>query len=502
MSSTSFNVAPVVASSGPERTAQRRPSSPPGVAGKESLVTQVHKRVDRVCMVVNWILFAASLAIGWHFGTLMTAVEAGLPLALCSTALALARPGQLATRFVSAVTFMGFAALMVHLAHGQDLFHFMVFVLLSLLLAYRDARVVLLAAAFVTVQQLVMNQLQASGLGFSVYTHTGLDVVAQHCAFVWIQTAFLAMIAKRLEADALLAGELAAMAERIGQESGHITLCQDASQPSTALARSFRSTLDAVRETLLQVRESVAAVATATGGISERNAVLSSRTDHQRQALDSIVAAMEQLKQSVHDNADHAASARDLAGSASNVARNGGEAIKAVIQTMGEINRACERITDIIGVIDGIAFQTNILALNASVEAARAGEHGRGFSVVASEVRALAQRSADAAKEIRNLISDSVDRSRAGSSLVESTGGTISEVLASVDRLTSIVHEMAQATSAQRVGIDQVGANIGGIGDAIRENAAHVAETAEQVRHQQLQTSMLNRAVQSFRLDD
>jgi methyl-accepting chemotaxis protein len=152
-------------------------------------------------------------------------------------------------------------------------------------------------------------------------------------------------------------------------------------------------------------------------------------------------------------------------------------------------------------VIDGITFQTNILALNASVEAARAGDQGRGFAVVASEVRTLAQRSAAAAKEIRVLIGESVDRARAGTCLVESAGGTISDVLASVTRLSDIVHEIAQATGAQRAGINQVGDNITGIDEAIRENAAHVAETVDQVRHQHQQTDLLTRAVQVFRLD-
>ena len=256
-----------------------------------------------------------------------------------------------------------------------------------------------------------------------------------------------------------------------------------------------------VRKTLLQVRNSACEVAEAVASISERNEILSERTDQQRCSLEGIVAAMEQVKQSVYENADHATSARDLAGSTSEVATEGRAAIHAVIDTMGEIYRSCERITDIIGVIDGIAFQTNILALNASVEAARAGEQGRGFAVVASEVRVLAQRSAAASKEIRTLIGESVHRARTGNALVESAGKTIAGILESVTRLSTIVHEMAQATSAQRAGIDLVGDNIAGIDAATRENAAHVAATVEQVRLQHQQTELLTSAVMVFRLD-
>jgi methyl-accepting chemotaxis protein len=484
---------------GPEGRAGRHPIRESTRA--DSPLTVARKRADRACAAVNWILLVASLSIGWHFDALARVLIVGLPLALVSTVTALTMPGQLFTRLVAALTFMGAAALMIDTAHGQDEFHFTVFVLLSLLLAYRDVRVILLAAGFITVQQLVFNFFQEWGWGVSVYTETGLDVWAHRCAFLAFQTLFLTAIAARQEADARVAGELAAMAEGLGREQGYITLSDTPARSGSAVAGSFHSTLDTVRKTLLQVRDSSGEVAHAVAGLSERNGVLSERTEQQRRSLEGIVAALEQLKQSVHENADHADSASGLAGSASEVAVAGQEAIEAVIDTMGEIYRSCERITDIIGVIDSIAFQTNILALNASVEAARAGDQGRGFAVVASEVRTLAQRSALAAKEIRVLIGESVDRARAGNGLVESAGKTMSDVLESVTGLSSIVHEIAQSTGAQRAGIDQVGDNITGIDEAIRENAAHVAETVDQVRRQHQQTDLLTRAVQVFRLD-
>jgi len=469
--------------------------------GVDSPLMNARKRADRACALVNWILLAASFGIGWHFDALMPVFLVGLPLALVSTVLALALPGRQVTRMVAALTFMGGAALLIDIGGGQDEFHFVVFILLSLLLAYRDVRVVLLATGFISIQQLAFNVFQEWGWPVRVFSQTGFDVVVQHWAFLWLQTLFIAAISARQERDANMAGELAAMSEGIGQESGYITLCEQATRPASDVASAFHATLTAVRKTLLQVRDSVGEVAESVAGTSERNAVLSERTEQQRRSLEGMVAAMEQLKQSVHENADHATAASALAGSASEVATQGRAAIKSVIETMGDIYRSCERITDIIGVIDGIAFQTNILALNASVEAARAGDQGRGFAVVASEVRTLAQRSAAAAKEIRGLIGESVERARTGNGLVESAGNTVGDVLESVSRLSSIVHEMATATGAQRAGIDQMGDNIAGIDAAIRENAAHVADTVEQVKRQHHQTELLASAVKVFRLD-
>ncbi|CAG4888626.1 methyl-accepting chemotaxis protein [Paraburkholderia saeva] len=489
---------------GPQVHVSPRRSSPTadrGTAGVNSPITVARKRTDRACAVVNWIMLAGSLGIGWHFDNLGPACAVGLPFALLSTAFAFAMPGHLATRLVSAMTFMGGAAVMIDIGKGQDEFHFVVFILLSLLLAYRDIRVILLATGFISVQQLAFNYFQAWGWDVNAFPRTGLDVVAQHWAFLWLQTLFLAAISVRQERDARIAGELEMMAQGIGRESGFITLSECPVRPASSVGDSFYSTLGMVRKTLLQVRNSAREVAEAVASIGERNAILSERTDQQRSSLEGIVAAMEQLKQSVHENADHATSARALAGSASEVATEGRAAIDAVIDTMGEIYRSCERVTDIIGVIDGIAFQTNILALNASVEAARAGEQGRGFAVVAAEVRVLAQRSAAAAKEIRALIGESVHRARTGNTLVESAGNTIAGILESVTHLTTIVHEMAQATDAQRAGIDQVGDNIAGIDEATRENAAHVAATVEQVKLQHQQTELLTNTVKVFRLD-
>ncbi|RAR65272.1 methyl-accepting chemotaxis protein [Paraburkholderia unamae] len=476
-------------------------------AAVESPLMNARKRADRACALVNWILLAGSFGVGWRFDALGPVFVVGVPLALVSTVLALALPGRLVTRLGSAFTFMGGAALLIDVGGGQDEFHFVVFILLSLLLAYRDVRVVLAASVFISAQQLVFNVLQECGWPVKVFAQSGFDVVLRHWAFLWLQTLFIAAISARQERDAHIAGELAEMSAGMGQASGFITLCEQTGQrgqaalPSSEVARAFHATLAAVRTTLLQVRDSVGEVGASVAGTSARNAVLSERTEQQRRSLEGMVAAMEQLRQSVHENADHATAASALAGSASEVATHGRTAIKAVVDTMGDIYRSCERITDIIGVIDGIAFQTNILALNASVEAARAGDQGRGFAVVASEVRTLAQRSAAAAKEIRALIGESVERARTGNGLVESAGNTVGEVMESVTQLSAIVHEIAAATGAQRAGIDQMGENVAGIDAAIRENAAHVADTVEQVRRQHHQTALLASAVKVFRLD-
>jgi len=248
------------------------------------------------------------------------------------------------------------------------------------------------------------------------------------------------------------------------------------------------------------VRGGTDAIATASSQIASGNLDLSSRTEEQASSLEQTAAAMEQLSATVKQNSDNAVQANALATSASGVAAEGGDVVGAVISTMRSIDASSKKIVDIISVIDGIAFQTNILALNAAVEAARAGEQGRGFAVVASEVRSLAQRSAAAAKEIKQLIGDSVEKVGAGTRLVEKAGVTMDEVVASVRRVTDVVSEISAASREQSEGIDQVKHAVTQMDGVTQQNAALVEEAAAAAQSLQQQAANLARIVSVFKL--
>eukprot|EP01114_Cavostelium_apophysatum_P015297 TRINITY_DN4137_c0_g1_i5.p1 TRINITY_DN4137_c0_g1~~TRINITY_DN4137_c0_g1_i5.p1 ORF type:complete len:625 (-),score=174.42 TRINITY_DN4137_c0_g1_i5:489-2363(-) len=251
-----------------------------------------------------------------------------------------------------------------------------------------------------------------------------------------------------------------------------------------------------------QVRRGTETIGTASREIAAGNIDLSSRTELQASSLEKTASAMEELTSTVKQNADNAREANALAATASNVALKGGEVVSQVVGTMGEINSSASKIADIIGVIDGIAFQTNILALNAAVEAARAGEQGRGFAVVASEVRNLAQRSAAAAKEIKTLIGDSVEKVERGSKLVGQAGVTMDEVVASVKRVTDIMSEIANASAEQSAGIEQVNLSIIEMDSMTQQNAALVEEAAAAAQSLQDQAGELSRVVSIFKLSE
>ena len=251
-----------------------------------------------------------------------------------------------------------------------------------------------------------------------------------------------------------------------------------------------------------QVRRGTETIGTASREIAAGNIDLSSRTELQASSLEKTASAMEELTSTVKQNADNAREANALAATASNVALKGGEVVSQVVGTMGEINSSASKIADIIGVIDGIAFQTNILALNAAVEAARAGEQGRGFAVVASEVRNLAQRSAAAAKEIKTLIGDSVEKVERGSKLVGQAGVTMEEVVASVKRVTDIMSDIANASAEQSAGIEQVNLSIIEMDSMTQQNAALVEEAAAAAQSLQDQASELARVVSIFKLSE
>ncbi|QOY96558.1 MCP four helix bundle domain-containing protein [Massilia sp. UMI-21] len=251
-----------------------------------------------------------------------------------------------------------------------------------------------------------------------------------------------------------------------------------------------------------QVRRGTETIGTASREIAAGNIDLSSRTELQASSLEKTASAMEELTATVKQNADNAREANALAATASDVARKGGEVVSQVVGTMGEINSSASKISDIIGVIDGIAFQTNILALNAAVEAARAGEQGRGFAVVASEVRNLAQRSAAAAKEIKTLIGDSVEKVERGSKLVGQAGVTMDEVVASVKRVTDIMSDIADASAEQSAGIEQVNLSIIEMDSMTQQNAALVEEAAAAAQSLQDQAGELTRVVSIFKLSE
>jgi len=257
---------------------------------------------------------------------------------------------------------------------------------------------------------------------------------------------------------------------------------------------------DALRRLVSEVRQSTDSITTASSEIAEGSQDLSARTESQASSLEETAASMEELSSTVRQNADNAKQANQLAQSASTVAIQGGEVVAQVVDTMKGINDSSRKINDIISVIDGIAFQTNILALNAAVEAARAGEQGRGFAVVASEVRSLAGRSAEAAKEIKTLITDSVERVEQGSALVDQAGSTMSEVVSSIRRVTDIMGEISAASSEQSQGVAQVGEAVTQMDQATQQNAALVEESTAAAMSLREQAQHLNQLVGTFRL--
>ena len=291
--------------------------------------------------------------------------------------------------------------------------------------------------------------------------------------------------------------EVRGVAEAVRQGNLAVDVRLDKGDEHSVMA-AMKAMRDQLSQVVTNVRRGAESVATASSEIASGNHDLSSRTENQASALEKTASAMEELSATVKQNADSARQANQLATSASTVAVKGGEVVGQVVETMKGINESSRKIADIISVIDGIAFQTNILALNAAVEAARAGEQGRGFAVVASEVRSLAGRSAEAAREIKSLISASVERVEQGTALVDDAGSTMTEVVSSIRRVTDIMGEISAASNEQAAGVSEVGAAVSQMDQATQQNAALVEEMAAAASSLRSQAQDLVQVVAQF----
>jgi methyl-accepting chemotaxis protein len=303
-----------------------------------------------------------------------------------------------------------------------------------------------------------------------------------------------------LEVNSRALGDVGAMLTRLSQ--GDLTHKIDTNYQGMLgrLKDDANVTVDNLQEIIFSIKSATDAINTAAQEIASGNQDLSSRTEQQASSLEETASSMEELTSTVRQNAENARQANELATTAQQVAEKGGQVVSQVVDTMGAIYQSSSKISDIISVIDGIAFQTNILALNAAVEAARAGEQGRGFAVVATEVRNLAQRSAAAAREIKGLISDSVDKVETGGRLVDQAGQTMGEVVASIQRVAKIMADISDATREQTAGIEQVGLAVTQMDEMTQQNAALVEQAAAAAESLEEQARNLAQSVAIFRL--
>jgi len=456
---------------------------------------------DRILLLAIGIsaLVAGVLGIQFVESGLAIGVTVGL-LLLTAVGYALTR-GTIACRLLLTFVLVAFVALHIQLARGMLELHFGVFVALALLLVYLDWRVVLFGAGLFAVHHFTFDRLQAAGLGFYCTTAADFGRVVIHAAYVVVQAAVEVTIAIFMSRSAREGDELRNMVGSVDQPDG-IALDMSRIIAVTPGGMALKATLVRVQNAVASVREGAQTIETASTEIAQGNNDLSARTEQQASALEQTAASMEELSSTVKQNADNARQGNQLALSASSVAVKGGEVVGQVVETMKGINDASRKIADIIGVIDGIAFQTNILALNAAVEAARAGEQGRGFAVVASEVRSLAGRSADAAKEIKTLINTSVERVEQGTSLVDQAGATMTEVVSSIRRVTDIMGEISAASTEQSAGVAQVGEAVTQMDQATQQNAALVEQSAAAAESLKSQAQQLVQAVAVFKLAD
>jgi methyl-accepting chemotaxis protein len=474
--------------------------STPAVPSHASPPTQGFN-ADLALLLTVGLWFAAALAIGASYGSLGLAFGIGVPILVVAVGVYASLRHTLASKLLLPVAAMAMVALHIQLGRGTLEFHFGVFVTLAILLVYRDWKPIIAGAATIAVHHVLFDRLQAAGVGVFCTPQPDFLKIVMHASYVIVQSSleiYVALYMARSERQGQELGTLVAAIEH----DGRIALDLRRHAVATPAATALRDVFARIDQTVCEVQASAASCNTASQEIATGNQDLSQRTERTASSLQQIASSMEQLTGTVRQTADSARTANQLAASASEAAGKGGQVVSQVVSTMDEISASSRQIADIIGTIDGIAFQTNILALNAAVEAARAGEQGRGFAVVAGEVRSLAQRSADAAREIKSLIGTSVDRVETGSRLVADAGQTMHDIVTSVQRVTDIIGEISSASDEQSAGLVSVNSSVTQLDQMTQQNAALVEQSAAAAESLREQATRLADVVRVFQVSN
>ncbi len=401
--------------------------------------------------VFLWLLLF-SIGLAPWYGTWTLVFLVALPTALLPILSMAMAPGALWSRMTVAAALMIFCGLNIDQSHGMIELHFGVFVLLSLLLIYQDWRVIIGAAAVIAVHHILFNYLQTAHYRVWVFTAPDLAMVFVHCAYVVVESAALCYLAAVLYKMTL--------------------------ETVNSRAR-LQENFNAMRSFMEQADLGIEGMTEASGELASSSRAIADGAVVQATSLERTAASLEQITATVKQSAEMAGAARRLASSSEDAAEQAGLVVSEAITAMGGINAASAKISDIISTINEIAFQTNLLAVNAAVEAARAGEDGRGFAVVAAEVRSLAQRTSEASKEIKSLIQDSMTKLENGTRLVDRSGQSLADIVKSVKDVGQMVGQIATASAEQSAGVEQVNTAMAQIDRVTQTNSAQTEKLAE-----------------------